>query len=792
MHRVLRVFSFAVPIVALMGLDDFANGQNLILSPAKAISTTPPAKETTPIPLAQIVLQYSAASENLRAIEDSLSVHRLNAAVDQKERTLNEDIDAGLNENLRILTANPFLYELGRFETSWQQLGGQLTFLNRLLTARATELDNVVARLDQLGKTWEQTLTLAHSSEAPPGVLQRVEDLIAAIGQTHEDAEKQLAYVLTLQSGVAEQERRVDAARHALEQARKGIVDRLFVQDGPPIWSVNGGKSLVGASVTSIMRQLAAVRAYTKRHTVAFVVHGILIVFLLGFLYWERPRVNRWSAEEPGFGRVAPIFDVPIATAVAFSFLPSHSIYPLAPQLLMAALVAGSLIATTIVLRKLIDRRLFPILNALLALYLLEQSRVSLPLLSRSLFLTEMLVAICFLIWLIRSIRLSSGPGIETDRLWEETKIGAQIALVAFSAALAANALGYIALANVLGLAVISGAYVAFILYAVMRIAEGLLFSLLKVGLLTRLGVVRRHRLLLERRLEQGLRCAAVLLWLGYTLELLALREPFLEKTGQLINADLSLGSLHFSLAHVLTFCITVWAAFLVSRFLRFVLEEDVYERLHLARGLPYAISTVLHYTVLVVGFLAAAASLGLDMTKFTILAGAFTVGVGFGLQNIINNFVSGLILLFERPIKVGDVIQVTDAGGVVQSIGIRASVLRAADGSEMIMPNANLIANRVTNWTFSDSQRLIEVPIPVAQAADPDHVIELLKSVAATHPLVTKNPQPQALVVSLGPGALSFELRAWTDRAEDWMQIRSDLAVAIKSALAKENMSIP
>jgi potassium-dependent mechanosensitive channel len=94
------------------------------------------------------------------------------------------------------------------------------------------------------------------------------------------------------------------------------------------------------------------------------------------------------------------------------------------------------------------------------------------------------------------------------------------------------------------------------------------------------------------------LRCLALLLWLGYTLELLALREPLLEKTGEVLNADLNLGSLHFTLAHILTFCITVWAAFLVSRFLRFVLEEEVYQRLQLPRGLPYAISTVLHYAI--------------------------------------------------------------------------------------------------------------------------------------------------------------------------------------------------
>ena len=674
-----------------------------------------------------------------------------------------------------------------------------MSFWNRLLTVQATELDSVVARLDQLGKTWEQTLKLAHSSGAPPAVLQRAQDVIATINQTHEEAEKQLAQVLILQSRVAEQDRRVSAARASVEQARRGIVDHLLVQDSPPIWSVavssSEGKNLVGASYNSFRRQLTALRAYAKRHTVAFVVHALIIVLLLGILYWARPRVKRWIEEEPSFERVAPIFNVPIATAVAFSFLSSRWIYPLAPQLLVAASGVGSLIATTIVLRRLIERRLFPILNALLALYLLEQLRAvaaSLPLLSRSLFLAEMLAGIFFLIWLIRSVRLSNVPEVQMDRSWRAIKTYARIALVVFSAALAANALGYVALANLLGQAVLGGAYVAFVLYAVLRIADGLLFGLLKVRPLALLGGVRRHRPLLKSRGELGLRCLALLLWLGYTLELLALREPFLEKTGEVLNADLSLGSLHFTLAHILTFCITVWAAFLVSRFLRFVLEEEVYQRLQLPRGLPYAISTVLHYAILLVGFFAAAAALGFDMTKFTIIAGAFTVGVGFGLQNIINNFVSGLILLFERPVKVGDVIEVGDTGGVVQRIGIRASVLRAADGSEMIVPNGNLISNRVTNWTFSDSQRLIEVPVPVAQAADPDHVIELLKGVAAAHPLVIKDPPPQALVVNLGPGALSFELRAWTDRAEDWMQIRSELAVAIKSVLAKENISIP
>src|SRR6201998_2262579 len=125
--------------------------------------------------------------------------------------------------------------------------------------------------------------------------------------------------------------------------------------------------------------------------------------------------------------------------------------------------------------------------------------------------------------------------------------------------------------------------------------------------------------------------------------------------------------------------------------------------------------------------------------------AGAFTVGVGFGLQTVINNFVCGLLLLFERPIKVGDIIQIDADIGEVRRIGIRACVLRTTDGSEVIVPNGTIVSNKVTNWTLSDRYRAIEVPVTVARGAAPHHVIEVLKRVAANLPDVTKEPAPQA-----------------------------------------------
>ncbi|MBV9642850.1 MAG: mechanosensitive ion channel, partial [Verrucomicrobia bacterium] len=241
----------------------------------------------------------------------------------------------------------------------------------------------------------------------------------------------------------------------------------------------------------------------------------------------------------------------------------------------------------------------------------------------------------------------------------------------------------------------------------------------------------------------------------------------------------------------ILAFLITVWASFLISKFLRFVLEEDVYHHFHLARGIPYAISTMLHYAILLVGFFVALGALGIDLTKLTILAGAFSVGIGFGLQNVINNFVSGLILLFERPIKVGDVIDVGGNVGEVSRIGIRASVIRTADGSEIIVPNGSLISSQVTNWTLSDRKRAVEVSVNVASGADPQRVVELLKSTAGAHPGVAKEPSPQVYVTNFSAGAITFQLRAWIDRYEDLAQLRSDLSLAVNNALARDKIAI-
>jgi potassium-dependent mechanosensitive channel len=364
------------------------------------------------------------------------------------------------------------------------------------------------------------------------------------------------------------------------------------------------------------------------------------------------------------------------------------------------------------------------------------------------------------------------------------TRAGGYVAVAVFAAALFSNTIGCVNLGDFLGNTALRSAYLAVILYAATRVADGLLAGALSVQPLAGLRMVRNHRSLLWQRIHRLFGVGALCFWAFFALTI----PLWIDNVQALLCRD----GQWTLLGQVLVFGAVVWAAFLISRFVRFVMEEDLYPRMRMERGLSYAVSTMLHYAVLLFGFYTAAALAGIDMTKFNILVGAFGVGMGFGLQNIINNFVSGIILLFERPVKVGDVVQVDAISGTVDRIGIRASIIRTGTGSEIIVPNGKLISDQVTNWTLSNRLRGIDLAVSVVDDVDPCVVIELLKKVASEHPMVCAKPAPNALLAELGTDALHFKLTAWTEHFDQWGQIRSDLAVAVHAAFAREGIRRP
>jgi small-conductance mechanosensitive channel len=212
---------------------------------------------------------------------------------------------------------------------------------------------------------------------------------------------------------------------------------------------------------------------------------------------------------------------------------------------------------------------------------------------------------------------------------------------------------------------------------------------------------------------------------------------------------------------------------------------------LALPRGLPGAISRTAQCAIVALGTFAAISASGIELSRFSFFAGTLGVGIGFGLQNVVNNFVSGLILLYERPVQPGDVVTVGAVTGEVRRIGVRSSTVRTFEGADVIVPNGTLIAAEVVNWTLSDRTRRVDVAVGLAYGSDPAAVRRVLLA-AADRPDVLRDPEPVVLLTGFAESALSFELRFWPRRFDDWVRVASEVRETILGELARQGLRIP
>jgi len=235
-----------------------------------------------------------------------------------------------------------------------------------------------------------------------------------------------------------------------------------------------------------------------------------------------------------------------------------------------------------------------------------------------------------------------------------------------------------------------------------------------------------------------------------------------------------------------------IYLSVLASRVIRAVLEEDVYPRVSLPRGVPNTLTMLVRYGVLAIGFLIALSIAGIPLDRLAIVLGALSVGIGFGLQTVVNNFVSGLILMFERPIQIGDAVEVGGLVGRVRKIGVRASTVETFDGADVIVPNATLVSNQLVNWTLSSRSRRIEVQVGVAFGSDPQKVLTVLREALQGVPGVMAEPAPVALLRGLGSSSLDFSVLFWTADFEGWTAVRSVATVKVYQALQDGGIVIP
>ncbi|NJM00207.1 MAG: mechanosensitive ion channel [Synechococcaceae cyanobacterium SM2_3_2] len=246
------------------------------------------------------------------------------------------------------------------------------------------------------------------------------------------------------------------------------------------------------------------------------------------------------------------------------------------------------------------------------------------------------------------------------------------------------------------------------------------------------------------------------------------------------------------SIASLIVFAILTALVFVMAHYVSLGLKDRFLTRLGLDLGTQEASATVFKYSLTVLGMLLVLPFSGLNLSSLAVVVGSLALGIGLGLQNIFTDYVSYVAILVERPIQVGDLIEVNQLLGTVERIYPRATVVRTLDRVFVIVPNSQIIDQNVINWSYRDPRCRIHIPVGVAYGSDAQEVKETLLQAAKQHPLVLSTPDPQVFMSSFGNSAINFELLVWINRPQDQFVLKSDLNFAIELAFRRHNITIP
>jgi small-conductance mechanosensitive channel len=214
--------------------------------------------------------------------------------------------------------------------------------------------------------------------------------------------------------------------------------------------------------------------------------------------------------------------------------------------------------------------------------------------------------------------------------------------------------------------------------------------------------------------------------------------------------------------------------------------------RFSIDEGIRYNLIRINHYLIMVIGAIVAFQFIGIDLSGLAVIFGLLSVGIGFGLQNVTSNFISGLILLFERPIKIGDRVTVGDTEGDVIDINIRSTTIRTLNNITFIVPNSEFVSSRVINWSHGDTRIRLEIPVGVSYKSDLDIVLKALKEVAEEQPAVLKKPESDVLFVDFGDSSWNMKLRVWIQDPKKHPGVRSELNCSIVRKFQEYGIEIP
>ncbi|MBS2212296.1 mechanosensitive ion channel [Carboxylicivirga mesophila] len=681
----------------------------------------------------------------------------------------------------------------------WKQRQEQVESIVDILAAELDKLDSQRRSVQKIDKQW-RSITQYLGIEAKDSIIQtNINRVYTKKNQLLGKLIKQESQLLMTQDQAITERARVLSLVDEIEQQINEDEDNVFARSPlafNELFKHDSFSSVKTALKKNVKIEGQLVADYLKDHRANAFMFLVLLLSGIFAFRWVKKVIMRKGIIKNGsyyqqqFHRLLSDYK---STAFVIIIWLSALLFPNQPLLFKDIIRVVICIPLIILLSRLVDRRLFINILILFTLILIQlpfnlfpPNQIHYQVFIIIAALIEMVVLVNIRLYLLQLIL----PGKPLRSFINRFLIGVIGLLVVFSLM---GIAGYTVLTELIVNTILTNTFSIALLFVSMLIAIGMIDYLFDSMRNRNLKVFYTHGASLRKRLVQAVVTVSVIMGVYIILLSIKLDDEVLTFIGDVLTYQFVISdTFSFSLGRIIMLIAILTLSIFTANVIKTILEEDVLSRTKLGQGLPHTIALLAKYTLITIGITLAVSMAGIPMTSLTVLIGAFGVGIGFGLQNIFNNLVSGLILLFERPIKIDDVIEVGQLLGRVKSIGIRSSIVRTFDGAEVIVPNGQLISNEVINWTHSDPQRRHEVIVGVAYGSNAEQVKQILEDLLHAHDDVLKDPEPSVLFINMGDSSLDFRLLFWISKVQEGLKIKSEITQMVYDALNQAGITIP
>jgi potassium-dependent mechanosensitive channel len=789
----INAFVYTTLLVCLQLLSTGLNAQEQTATKDSATIEQPAA-----ITLVELGVATEKVRENVNLARNRMARESSIVQIDSLFRLFSENLDRDREDYLFFRKVTPNRQKLDNMIYKWSSYSDRLTGWQRSLNRYQTRNSLSLSSLEFDSKSWNLTATAVESMDIPGTVKQSIEKSIIELNGVINELKEQNNRILTVETKIVEQKDEIDRLLKDLEEWIQSGELNMFYRRHEPIWQTSFARTdeeRARIGENSFLEKVEVIPDYFVSYQHDLNVYALWVILLFAFIFYLRKRLRAFDVPDGNrrVQRMKEIITNNVFATSSFLILLAIAIFlNNLPQTLAEMFAIGLLISAMILLRPftypefkwlIIFIVIAFVLEALKSYFWFSSSNYRIYMFAQSLFA---LAVIGHNVMLKSKVKeLGMGPIGRTMYRLIPLLIAIQVL------AIVSNILGYTNLSDLLLKVGTMSAVITVIIYGILIVVGGILAASITLYFENKTNYNVAYPEYLQKRAQLAVSVLAVILWIFFFLLSADLYRPLAASLELWLSEPWTFGKMSITPGNLLYFFVILIVTFAITRFISTIVQEGVMRPLKLSRGVPSAISLVIRYFIIVFGVVVSLGALGVDLSGFSLMAGALGVGIGFGLQNIISNFVAGIILTFERPILPEDTVEVGTILGVVKKIGVRSSIVRSFDGADVVVPNNNLLSNELINWTQADHKKRVEIKIGAAYGTNPNVVMKILYDAAMEYKYTHKNPEPLPLFDEFADSSLNFRLLFWVP-VDSVLVSKSDVSIDIYNRFEAAGIQIP